>query len=63
MFEELAQHWDGPIFDQTTGMVSVQINTRDVVDAACHLVTMASSRGQSIHEVAFLVVDRQLQAD
>ena len=46
---------------QATGMVAVQIEMSDMVEAAFQLIAAARRLGVSPHEAALLVIDRQLR--
>jgi hypothetical protein len=48
-------------FHQATGMVSVQIGTNDVEEAARRLIALAAERDETVHDIASLVVARRLR--
>lgn len=57
MFDSHLDDWE---FHQATGMVAVQIGTCDMDQAACQLLSSATLWGLSAHELAILVIDRQV---
>jgi len=52
------QDWE---FHQATGMLSVQIGTHDMFEAAMHLIALAARRHESPHDTASLVIAREVQ--
>jgi len=47
-------------FHQATGMVAAQIGTNNMVEAANRLLDEAVVLGKTPHDVALLVIDRQV---
>ena len=48
-------------FHQATGMLSVQIGTHDMFEAALQLIALAVRRHESPHDTALPVIGRQLR--
>jgi hypothetical protein len=60
MRDDDRSYLDDWTFHQATGMLSVQIGTHRMDEAAMELVALAARRGESPHDTARLIVSRQL---
>jgi len=54
----VADDWE---FHQATGMLSAQIGTHDMCEAAFELIALSVQRHESPHDTALLVVARKVR--
>ena len=62
MTDNVASYLDDWEFHQATGMLSVQIGTHDMSEAALELIALARRRQEPPHVTALLVIGRQVRA-
>jgi len=61
MIQDCQSYLEDWEFHQATGMLSVQIGTHDMFEAAMHLIALAARRHESPHDTAVLVIARQVE--
>jgi len=61
MIRDSKSYFEDWEFHHATGMLSVQIGTHDMFEAAMHLIALAARRHESPHAAAVVVIARQVK--
>jgi len=61
MVHDVGTYLDDWEFHQATGMLSVQMGTHDMAEAAIRLIALAVERRESPHNTALLIIDHRLR--
>jgi hypothetical protein len=61
MVDHLASSLEDWEFHQATGMLSVQLGTHDMLEAASELIALARRRHRPPHVTALLVIGREVR--